>query len=150
MIRPDNVDVLDKIPMAPFSIGEIRSELKRLEKILAVTCDEAPEMDDGEWQDLIAQLLRVVDDREPEISFAEWVRVAQGPSRMALAFQVRRGLKALQYARRWKGPAHMPTDVVLLPASFSQRLDYLLGTGVLPLAWICRLDLLRFSREASG
>lgn len=147
-LTPDGVcDLPREYPLAIFSVDEIREGLRRLEAALAVTVGgaEPPNMTNEEWRDLIVTLRPRLGASEPRSdTLSEWAREATDRERLALAYQVRRALSALAYAPGIYGSDYDPTTTVLLPVSYAQRIELLLGAGVLPVAWIRRLDLLKF------
>lgn len=146
-LTPDGArGLLRAYPLSVFSVEEIRDEMRRLGKALGIAPGAGPpELMDDEWQEIIISLCSSVGASEPRSdSVREWVRGATDRERLALAYQIQRALSALAYAPGIYGSDYDPTTTVLLPVSYAQRIELLLGTGALPVAWIRRLDLLKF------
>ncbi|MBI5782348.1 MAG: hypothetical protein HZA69_01240 [Gammaproteobacteria bacterium] len=146
-LAPDGPrDLPREYAFAVFSAEEIREEMRRLKKALETAPGIAPDdFTNEEWRGLIAGLRLHLGPAEPRNdSLREWAHGATDRERLALAYQVRRALSALAYAPGIYGSDYDPTTIVLLPVSYAQRIELLLGTGVLPVAWIRRLDLLKF------
>lgn len=129
---------------ALFTLDAVEAELRWLRKALKLPAnpDANADMDNDEWSALIESITNDLGP-SPEIDGVGWFLSSSDCDRRALAYQIRRALRAVKHARTCVDADGTATGV-LLPATFARRVEVLLGQAVLPLAWVRRLDLLRF------
>lgn len=123
----------------------LRAELLALRKALALpaSADMPKDLDEEEWGDIITDLTSGLG---PVLETDICQSVGRGlgsTQRDALAFQLRRVLRALQHAETCVDATGSATGA-LLPLAFARRIEVLLGQGVLPLAWVRQIDVLKF------
>jgi len=133
-------------PLALLTVGELVGELRRLRRALATRApDTEPDVTSWEWRECIEAFTTRLPTAEPRIGTLQALaREATETERAALAFQIRRALKACRYVERCPEPDWHSTETLLVPVSYAERLSLVLGQGMLPVAWVRRLDLLRF------
>ena len=140
-------DLPAEIAYRLMSVMALQDELEALRKALATPAPKKrPELEDDEWSDAINRLTPALGDcPETGIPAARGVWSTETDRvRQSFAFQLGRARRALSYGRNLAGSDYHNTNAVLLPARFDQRFEFLLGRGELPMAWIFRLDLLKF------
>ena len=136
---------MDRDPLSLFHLDDLRDEMELLRDVLNLPARPGKiDMDDACWDEIIDDL---VNNLGPSIvssaAYEEWGRAATDRTRRALAIQIRRVQKALDHAARCIDAHDSPATGAMLPTTFSRRVETLLGRGVLPLAWVRRLDVFR-------
>jgi hypothetical protein len=127
-----------------FTFDEIENELLTIRKAMALPAKPTGvTMDDEDWEPVIIDLLVRLGDRLETDTLAEWARNLPDDSRMMVAEQIRRALAAARRARRIVDSVGSGSGL-LLPALFQRRMQAILGFAELPIAWVRKLDVLRF------
>lgn len=131
--------------LSMFSAETIHAELNALARALNLPAKAAtPDIENDEWTEVIESLLQCAGASPPETD-TEGLRDLLGNDRWlrGLAEQVQRALRAVDYAGRTEDSGGASTGL-LLPTSYARRLEVLLGRGELPVAWVRRIDVLKF------
>lgn len=148
-LKPYTIREFDRShAMAIFSIEEIAAELKRLRKATGVTGRrQKPDLEDDEWEWFMTALCALLGPLESASdALADALHASQnGPDHLpAMRGRIDQALAALRHAGDIHGTDYSPTQTVLLPVAYAQRVSYLLGNGVLPVVWVHPLNLLAF------
>ncbi len=134
-----------KSALAIFSINEITNELTDILVGTGLEYQPEVELTGQQWSDFITLLVSCFG---PLPATTAAVRHAlEGTDRQLVAALGQRILKTIEALHRLPGimGKNFPDEVVLLlPATFAQRLDMLIGEGRLPIAQITQFDVLRF------
>lgn len=129
---------------APETIAaELRAMRKHME-LPANPADPVEEVEDFEWREAVMSMVASLGPTLESDTCAEWALEAEDRIRLEAASRIRGALRAVQYASRAVDPDGSSATGLLLPTSFAKRVEVLFGTAALPLAWVRRLDLLRF------
>ncbi len=134
---------------AVFSRQSIVDEYQQLHDLLKSeypSLNSSANLEDDEWQALITDLCsRFSLVFESDIYCLFLIQKSDREIR-ALLRQLQRVLAGLRYAEDELD--HMGSSTgLLLPASFSNRTDMLLGRATLPLVWVRMLDVLAFESD---
>lgn len=122
-----------------FSPSEIEAELIALRRAIGADAKApAPDMDELDWSEFIERILSRLGPLPDTENVARALQSETDLDRAALAFQLRRALSAVRYARQ------SDLTCLLLPLSYAERVEMLLGRAHLPMAWISVLDVLQF------
>lgn len=130
--------------LSVFSEAAIKFELQTLQKLLDLPKKpEKVDITEDEWREIIEDLLRGLGAMQID-QMTGYPRLLDDDEwKHALAGRVQSALRAIDYASRTVDPDGSATGL-LLPTSYARRLEVLLGTGVLPVAWVRQFDVLRF------
>lgn len=144
-VIPDKAMLLPRqYALAIFTIEEIRAELRQLLRALGPEVNEMYETDDEGWREIINSLYLHLGAGHGTGIVKAWARATTCHHRQAMQAQIKRALAAAAHAGKLSGPGYRRTECVLLPTTYAQRIELLLGQGVLPVVWVKRLDLLKF------
>lgn len=103
-------------------------------------------LEDEEWQVLITDLCSRFSLVFGSDTYCQFLMQKNDRELRALLRQLQRVLAGLRYAEDELD--HMGSSTgLLLPASFSNRTDMLLGRASLPLVWVRMLDVLAFEND---
>ena len=139
-LRPFGSEALSVFPPDAV-IAELRALRKHAE--LPLHPEPVDDLEDDEWQDLMTSFTDSLGATLEIDTCRAWGRAATDRTRQATACQIQRALKAVRYAAATVDE-HGSATGLLLPTSFSKRIVTLIGHAVLPMAWVRRLDVLRF------
>ncbi|WP_126456697.1 hypothetical protein [Sulfuriflexus mobilis] len=138
-------EVARKYPLAIFTVSEMKSELTMIRRAmkLPATTEPLDDCDDDEWNDIISDFMAYLGPLPESDICTQWALSATDRSRQIVAVQICRALRAIKHASGLVDDTSTATGL-LLPISFSERIELLLGRALLPLAWVRQLDILRF------
>lgn len=136
---------------AMFSFADIRHELNNLYEVAStlyniknVRCNDIS-FKDGEWASFIYAMKLCFGSLPPEtdtlkraLHGTEWHEGA------ALGLQTRKALKALIFAEENVEKQYGDQACLLLPVTYAQRFEMLIGEGRLPAASVTQFDVLKF------
>lgn len=130
--------------LSVFSEAAIRFELQTLQKLLDLPKKpNQVRIDDKEWREVIEDLLRGLGATQLDQMTGPLRVLDRDDWHHALADRVQRALRAIDHAVRAIDD-HGSSTGLLLPTSYARRIEVLLDKGVLPVAWVRQLDVLRF------
>ncbi len=133
--------------LSVFAPDAIATELRAMRKHMDLPADPAEpgeDLEDVEWFEAVMSMVASLGPTLESDACAAWAREAEDRIRMEVAIRIRSALRAVQYASRAVDPDGSSATGLLLPTSFARRAEALLDTATLPIAWVRRLDLLRF------
>ena len=131
--------------LSVFDFQDVLTDLMMLRQDAELPADPVS-LDDvsgDEWRDIVMPLVESLGPSPESESFEEWSSGADTRSRHAIASRLGRVEKALKHAYSATESGVHATGV-LLPTSFARRVEVLLSRAILPLAWVRRVDILRF------
>ncbi len=128
-----------------FAIASVASELAAIRAALTVPRTAFPidSFDEEEWAEIMIDLRHTVGPAIETDTLSGWARSARPTWHHTVAFQIDRLLRCLHQAT---GCVDQEGGAIglLLPISFADRVDFLLGSAQVPLAWVRQLDGLKF------
>jgi hypothetical protein len=135
----DELDFGSRSSLRLFKVDEVIDEFELARKALQIPAKVSPparDLDDDEEASVIAALESGI-DIVPALR-----RLATCPASW-VAYRVHQVRQALRAARGAVDSNGSPTGC-LLPALPHERLAFLIGSGVVPMAWVRKLDAARF------
>lgn len=137
-------DVPREYPMALLTTSQVAAELDGLVRALPESPDMPLDAFGNEaWADMMESLVMALGPISEADSVAAWGRSATALELSALHRQIQRAQRAVAQAHEELTRPGQAGTGILLPVSYAHRIQLLLGTGVLPVAWVRRLDVLR-------
>ncbi|WP_338726581.1 hypothetical protein V8687_03835 [Shewanella baltica] len=135
---------------AVFSRRAIMDEYQLLHDLLKSeypSLKSSKNMEDNEWETLIKNLCSRFSLLFETDTYVDFLRGGMSDQDLrALLRQLQRVLAALRYTEGVLDHMSSPTGL-LLPASFSNRMNMLLGHAALPVVWVRMLDVMAFETD---
>ena len=131
--------------LSVFEFQDILVDLWTLRNSASLPENPAPPdvVSDDEWQGILNSLSNSLGPAQDSEGCEAWSERAGARARHAVARRILKAERALHDAVRATESGIYATGV-LLPTSFARRVDVLLGKAVLPVAWVGRIDILRY------
>ncbi len=130
--------------MTLFTPEQIKNELLSLSKQLLPVRRTQRKMTDESWTALLVQLLECLGFSSENGSVTDCLLDSTTPNDRWLMQQLlNRAIAAVEYSDQCVDEQGAATGL-LLPISYRTRIEWLLGFGKLPVAWVRTLDVLKF------
>ncbi|MGR6833620.1 hypothetical protein [Aliivibrio wodanis] len=148
----ENASHISEIPsqyQGSFAVFSCHSILEEFQQLHDLLCNEYPtlkssaRMEDNEWKTLIVRLCSGFSLHFESNIYLDFLEQQTDIEIQALLHQLKRALASLRYTKDVVDHASSPTGL-LLPVTFVNRIDMLLGGAHVPVVWVRQLDLLKF------
>lgn len=131
--------------LAIFYLPEIINELTNILAAIHIEHQPTEELTAQQWSTFITDFVACFGSLPAGTdAVTHALQRADGPLVTALAERLLKTIHALNRIPDMMGARFPGQVVLLLPATFAQRLDMLLGEGRLPIAQITQFDVLKF------
>lgn len=129
-----------------FVMHEIINELSVILKAINIKQQPPVELEEQQWSEFISHFVACFGSLPATTGAVEHALHGEDQQLVvALGQRIQKTIDALQRIPDMMGARFQQEAVLLLPTTFAQRLDMLIGAGRIPIAQITQFDVLRFA-----